>query len=1207
MSAGHDEKKWIRQYLLGEIAEESELRLIEERFLSDDLFFQELSMAEEELIDEYLSDELDKRERERFEKHFLSTPERRQQLRFARALHRRASEGARVEGAAVMSRTLPPPRRPFYASPWAAVAAVVILLAAGFAVWRVGKHWSARTEVAESQRRLSEGLQALNNAYRTQRPLEARITGLDYAPWVQTRGDERAPFNEQSLELAERLLLEAEQREPGAASHHALGKFYLSKREFAKADAQFKLALAADTPEAKRPEDARPRDARIHNDAGVALMEHATFAGQGASGAPSIEKLSEALEHFKRALELDASLGEAVFNRALCYEEMRLWPQAAEDWREYLLRDSDSRWADEAKQHLERIERQADEPSQTKESLWNDFVLAYRTGDEARAWEPVIRSSTRVGNSIIERLSFEYLDAREGDRRSDADESLRMLAYVAKLHARRTGDRYHADLYDLYRRADSSRLRELVAARAAVAEGQRQIATSDYKAALDSYGRAKRGFERAGDDGEALQASYWLAICFEQLNDKERSAALLKETAWSCDEHDYKWLNARIHNALATHQFTANEYSKAIATARRAAGLAEEAHDAYGLLSAFCFLAETYRYVGNYQEALRHVQLLLPLAETIRQESKQQWLAFNEAAWTLNSNDFHAAAAAYQRAALRFAEELREPSMISLSYGRLGVIYSAARDFARAVQHTQEALRVGEAHASKPSGQKMMAYSSLQLGDIYRKAKDFDKAIASYKQSIELYSKLDTPAFLYQAHKGALLSYVALKNIPAAREELETTLRLYEEYRDNIIEEGNRYSFTDAEHTVFDAAADFEYSTMNDPARAFEYSEAARARVLRDMMSGDGEAPMPSLAEIRSRLPARAQILQYAVLEDKLLIWVVSSDDFSPFTVPITSRQLGEKVQDFVKSVALPSRMDEEAARTARQLYAILIAPAEPKLDTGKTLFIVPDKALHRVPFGALVSPASGKYLVEERTFALAPSSEVMVAASKTTQGMSQGSEEDVLSVGNPDFDREEFPELPDLPAASREAREVATLYPNSTLLQGKLATKERVVGAMQKAAVIHLATHAISDDIKPARSLLALARERAAATRDEFASSLSASDIYGMHLPRARLVVLSACQTNAGRVYRGEGVMSLSRTFLAVGAPQVVASLWAVDSEATAELMVRFHRRRKHEGLSSVEALRQAQLELIHSPRASFQSPFYWAAFTITGGYADF
>jgi hypothetical protein len=82
------EQQLIRQYLLGLAAPEDSLLVEEQLLLAGDAFYQELLIAEDELVDEYLSDHLTEFERQRFETHFLQAPERRQKLGFARALRR---------------------------------------------------------------------------------------------------------------------------------------------------------------------------------------------------------------------------------------------------------------------------------------------------------------------------------------------------------------------------------------------------------------------------------------------------------------------------------------------------------------------------------------------------------------------------------------------------------------------------------------------------------------------------------------------------------------------------------------------------------------------------------------------------------------------------------------------------------------------------------------------------------------------------------------------------------------------------------------------------------------------------------------------------------------------------------------------------------------------------------------------------------------
>src|SRR5947207_13498028 len=138
----------------------------------------------------------------------------------------------------------------------------------------------------------------------------------------------------------------------------------------------------------------------------------------------------------------------------------------------------------------------------------------------------------------------------------------------------------------------------------------------------------------------------------------------------------------------------------------------------------------------------------------------------------------------------------------------------------------------------------------------------------------------------------------------------------------------------------------------------------------------------------------------------------------------------------------------------------------------------------------------------------------------------------------------------------------------------------------MARANVIHFAAHYLTDERGPMLSKLLLTYEPSPASRDS-ESFLYAHEIYGMKLPLCKLVVLSACQTGIERSYRGEGAIGLARPFLQAGAPIVVATLWSVDSEITANLMISFHKHRKNEHVSTVEALREAQLEFLNNAQS--------------------
>jgi CHAT domain-containing protein len=101
------------------------------------------------------------------------------------------------------------------------------------------------------------------------------------------------------------------------------------------------------------------------------------------------------------------------------------------------------------------------------------------------------------------------------------------------------------------------------------------------------------------------------------------------------------------------------------------------------------------------------------------------------------------------------------------------------------------------------------------------------------------------------------------------------------------------------------------------------------------------------------------------------------------------------------------------------------------------------------------------------------------------------------------------------------------------------------------------------------------------------------------LHLQGTKLVILSACDSGAGDVKVGEGVMSMRRAFRIAGAETVIASQWQVSDKATDFLMTEFINKWRS-GASRADAWHEAQLSLLRSKE--FANPYFWAAFTLTG-----
>src|SRR5262249_38065525 len=146
-----------------------------------------------------------------------------------------------------------------------------------------------------------------------------------------------------------------------------------------------------------------------------------------------------------------------------------------------------------------------------------------------------------------------------------------------------------------------------------------------------------------------------------------------------------------------------------------------------------------------------------------------------------------------------------------------------------------------------------------------------------------------------------------------------------------------------------------------------------------------------------------------------------------------------------------PGFASTEPGGAARALFDILIKPIDAYLDRNKPLCIVPDKLLNRLPFATLVSSDSGRFLLEDYSLLVSPSSSLFTLCTEIANKKAIVKDERILCVGNPRFDRQAFGFLDDLPSAGGEAQEVARLYVSSRLLTGEEATPEHVIAEMTK------------------------------------------------------------------------------------------------------------------------------------------------------------
>lgn len=385
-------------------------------------------------------------------------------------------------------------------------------------------------------------------------------------------------------------------------------------------------------------------------------------------------------------------------------------------------------------------------------------------------------------------------------------------------------------------------------------------------------------------------------------------------------------------------------------------------------------------------------------------------------------------------------------------------------------------------------------------------------------------------------------------------------------------------------------------------ARIYEASDRIRAL----------EVP-PALdpATIERRLPAGALVLGYSVGEEASILYVLGAGGpLEVHVLPAGRRDLSREVERWAARVTGTGGEAELRARSAR-LSERLLAPAAERIRRAENLIVLPDGPLHGLSFAALPAPSDpeGRYLLELLPVERAVSASVYL--SETARTAVEPAQESVVVLADPTTPVEAQAryrrDLGRLVAARREAQAVGELFGDRCrVLLGAEATEEAARRELPGADLIHVASHALVDEVLPMDSALVLAPSA------EGSGLLHAWEIVeDLHL-HADLAVLSACQTAAGGDRAGEGIVGLVRALQIAGARQVLATLWNVNDESTAVLMERFYRHLTA-GEDPAEALRLAQMDLLEGPvtterdgapaTVDLSHPRYWAPFVLVGG----
>lgn len=390
----------------------------------------------------------------------------------------------------------------------------------------------------------------------------------------------------------------------------------------------------------------------------------------------------------------------------------------------------------------------------------------------------------------------------------------------------------------------------------------------------------------------------------------------------------------------------------------------------------------------------------------------------------------------------------------------------------------------------------------------------------------------------------------------------------------------------------------------------------------------------------------QSALLEYAVTDSNVYLFVITGSQSSKRTAakfrtrptepvvmkvyPLTIRG-SELVGRLTQFQQLLASRDEAFRQPSRELYDLLIKPAEEQLAGRTKLTIVPDGILWRLPFEALQS-ADDRYLIDraslsytptlsalreftkprERPARIATSPATAVGKSnRTSKPSSKAATTSALAAfGNPQLTKDlvkrveltySGESLPAAPDREIEIEKLKAVYGevHCRIFAGASATEEQARLEATRSGVLHFAARSILDDMSPMYSLTALSSGEPPQQEDGL---LQTWEIINLH-SQARLVVLSDASIKRARA--GEATIALEWAWFVAGTPSLLLSRWEVQSPGVTQLLAEFHSRLRSQGKAKraetkVEALRQSVLTLRRS--AAYQHPYYWSGFALLG-----
>jgi CHAT domain-containing protein len=707
----------------------------------------------------------------------------------------------------------------------------------------------------------------------------------------------------------------------------------------------------------------------------------------------------------------------------------------------------------------------------------------------------------------------------------------------------------------------------------------------------------------------------------QQLSQGNAEAAL---QSWTQAEQLYRQFNSPIE-ALGA-QLNQSKALYALGYYRRAQALLEQLQTplleqpdsslkANGLLT----LGNILRRVGEFDRSQQHLEQSLAIAEQIHSQRDRQAAYFQLGNTLLEQNKIEPALIRFRQAAeipggVQLPALLNQLKLLIQTQQRSPVeqivlqirshldhqsqnqpitsttIYARIEFAEHLVKLAQtrsaaEILSIAIKQAKQINDRRAQSYGMGRLAHVYEQSQQWNDAQLVNQTAMMIAEQFNAPDILYQWQWQSGRIRNAIGDRQGSIQDYGRAIKTLQGLRMDLVAVSSdvQFSFREQVEPVYREFVSLLLQQASEP-NLIEARDLIESLQLEELNNFFREACLTAVAQPIDQVDQQAAIFYPIILNNRLEVIVsMPGKKLRHYTTVLPRIEIEAGIDRMLQSMRSTS-FEPERLAASQELYRWLIQPAADDLarQSIKTLVFILDGSLRSVPMAAL---HSGKqYLVEDYAIALTPG--LQLVSPRSLQGQLN-----VLVGGLSKSNQGSIP----LPGVQEEILQIKNKL-KATVLENETFTSTKLQQTLKTNAfsVVHLATHGqFSSTAKDTFIQTWNGRINV----DDLRSYLTQRDIPDS--AAIELLVLSACETAQGD---DRAALGMAGVAIRSGARSTLASLWAVNDASTAAFVTQFYQGLTRNQLTRAEALRQAQLQLLHMP--NYHHPYYWAAFTLIGNW---